>query len=101
MMPLVDTLAASRAPNTLYAVQSLDELSTPEHTPYVSHWNCCGQVGVTIAMRYSMSTFLQDIRYALRQMRLSSGFTIPAVLTVAIGIRATPGSFTLSNPRML
>jgi hypothetical protein len=39
MMPLVDILAASRAPNTLCAVQSLNELSTLEHRPYLSHWN--------------------------------------------------------------
>ena len=48
-----------------------------------------------------MSTFLQDIRYALRQMKLAPGFTVTAVLTLAIGIGATTGIFTLINSIML
>src|SRR5215831_6133140 len=48
-----------------------------------------------------MSSFLQDIRYALRQMRLSPGFTLTAILTLAIGIGATTGIFTLIHSIML
>ncbi|HEX8892587.1 MAG TPA: ABC transporter permease, partial [Terriglobales bacterium] len=48
-----------------------------------------------------MSTVLQDIRYALRQMRLSPGFTLTAILTLAIGIGATTGIFTLIHSIML
>ena len=48
-----------------------------------------------------MSSFLQDIRYALRQMRLSPGFTITSILTLAIGIGATTAIFTLINTIML
>ncbi|HEY3928009.1 MAG TPA: ABC transporter permease [Candidatus Koribacter sp.] len=48
-----------------------------------------------------MSTFLHDIRYAFRQMRLSPGFTLTAVLTLAIGIGATTAIFTLINSIML
>ncbi len=79
----------------------LDEVSTLEQTPYLNYWNCCDQVGVTIAPRYSMSTVLLDIRYALRQMRLSPGFTITAILTLGIGIGATTGIFTLIHSIML
>ena len=48
-----------------------------------------------------MQNLLQDIRYALRQMRLAPAFTLTAILTLAIGIGATTAIFTLVHAIML
>ncbi len=89
--------------------QAQKDLIAAGMTPEAAHYAAMRQFGNTTRLKekshevvgFSVETVLQDLRFALRQLRKNPGFALTAILILALGIGASLSIFAFVDAALI